>query len=202
MGLIEKVNSDTLQISKVEWKITSNGRSFLRAYSKMNEKENYEVVMTIPPPFSKELTSSCKYIKKTDMVFKELFSKTQNEIKIFSPYIDASIVSFFQKIKPSVKIKIITLPSSYSGKNSIIERMKSTKDIDVRYILEKKEGAQIYQIHGKIIISDNVKIYIGSANFKETSIYYNLETGIVSNDEGLIEKYSKIFEEIFNNHAS
>ena len=65
-------------------------------------------------------------------------------------------------------------------------------------MFESKDEIQQFQIHAKIIISDDKDIYIGSANFKDTSILYNLESGIVSNDKELIRDYISIYDDIYS----
>lgn len=202
IGFIERVEKDVLRISQIHWSITNNGKSFLRIYSRLTEKDDFEVVMTIPPTFSKDLIKKHPFIKKTELAIKQLFSQAKNEIRVLSPYVDASIISFIDNVKPSVLIKIITLPSSFgAGKNTILERLKSKKNIQIKYIQEIKERTQIYQIHAKITIVDQSVIYIGSANFKDTSIYYNLESGVTFKDETLIAKYTKIYDDIYDNYA-
>ena len=202
MSFISKVGVDSLRISQIKWGITQSGKSFLKIYNKEKEIHNFGIVMTIPPPQSHTFFEKHPKIKKTEIAFKELFANAEKEIRILSPYIDASIINFFEKIQPNVSVRIITLPNQFSSKNAILERLKSKINLNVKYIKQVREGAQLYQIHAKIILVDGKFIYIGSANFKDTSIYYNLEAGLVSEDEFLIKKYGEIYDDLYENYAS
>ena len=97
-----------------------------------------------------------------------------------------------------VKVKFLTVPSKY-GKNPVLERLKQTmKNLEVKYLYEFDKEIQQFQIHAKIIISDTNSLYTGSANFKDTSILYNLESGLLVKDEKIIKESLAIYDEIYN----
>ena len=97
-----------------------------------------------------------------------------------------------------MNIQFLTVPSKY-GNNPVLERLKqSMKNIEIKYMFESKDEIQQFQIHAKIIICDESSIYLGSANFRDTSILYNLESGLVSNDEKLINEYVSIYDDIYS----
>lgn len=195
LGFIERVESNTKkQLSQTSWKITDKGNFFLSIFDTLFDNQ-FSVVMTIPPKFSFDIEKRFDYIKPTDKVFKNIVQDAESEIKILSPYIDASFISILEKADPKVLIKIITTPVKYSRVNPLLERLKTRRPISVKYLNEEEKGTQIYQLHAKIFIIDNKKLYIGSANLKETILFYNLESGILLiQTEDIIEKYSKIFD--------
>ena len=171
MSFISKVGVDSLRISQIKWGITQSGKSFLKIYNKEKEIHNFGIVMTIPPPQSHTFFEKHPKIKKTEIAFKELFANAEKEIRILSPYIDASIINFFEKIQPNVSVRIITLPNQFSSKNAILERLKSKINLNVKYIKEVREGAQLYQIHAKIILVDGKFIEVRGFKYKIPVIY-------------------------------
>ncbi len=203
MGFVEKESEKSL--SESDWRITLEGKCFLRVVEKETQESanirSNEVVMTIPYKFLDDLTKDCPSITSTKEAYYSLFSNAKSSIKILNPYIDASIVSFLEKIKDTVDIEIITVSGKFSKNNPLLERQKSIRKIGIKYLEEFKGGTQISQLHAKLIIVDSKVIYVGSANFKETSILHNLEAGILSTDEGLVKSYEKIFDLIYKNYA-
>lgn len=198
-GFIQRTGNSTL-LSSCDWEITKEGKSFIKFYNKLesDSKKINNVVMTLPPIIKKEILEKYPEINLTDGVVKELFESAEEELKILSPYIDASLINYFQGINPKVKIRFLTTLSKYGGKNSILERLKQSRDnFEIKYLHESKNNIQQFQIHAKVIIADKSKIYVGSANFTDTSMLYNLESGILSTDEQLIKSYSEIFDEIY-----
>jgi len=198
-GFIYRENPLQL-ISSCKWKLSKEGRSFLKFKEKLakESQKQYEIVMTLPPIFSEKIIKDHPEIKLTEKAMREILSEAKEEIRILSPYVDASAIDYLNKIKNNVKIRFLTVPSKY-GKNAILERLKQTKpNLEVKYLFESRDNVQQFQIHAKIIISDKKKIYIGSANFRDTSILYNLEGGIILTNHEFIKEYISIFEDIYN----
>jgi len=195
LGFIARDDSKPQKhLSQAFWKVTDKGNFFLQVFDSLVGEE-FSVVMTIPPKFSNEIQKRFNFVKQTEKVFKEIVGDSTKEIKIFSPYIDATLISVLEKVKPNVSIKIVTVPVKYAhGQNPLIERLKTQKKISVKYLNEEENGTQIFQLHAKVFIIDSKKMYIGSANIKETSIFYNLETGLLVQNEDVIKKYEEIFD--------
>lgn len=175
------------------WKITDTGRFFFKTVE--DEEEDFNIVMTIPPKFSKEVSETFPYIKSTKKIFTKLIKDSTSDIRIFMPYVDASFVSLLEGVDPKVSLKIITSFTKYgSGRNAILERLKSKRNMSIKYLGGSDGDLQLFQLHAKIFISDNKRMYIGSANLKETSIFYNLESGLLTYDLDIIDKYILIFD--------
>lgn len=199
IGFIGREGADSL-ISSCNWRITKQGDSFLQFKKTAIDNQNklYKIVMTLPPIFKKSILEKHPEIELTELCIRELFSRANKEIKILSPYVDASVINYLKDVKPYVNIKFLTVPSKY-GKNPILERLKQTmKNLEIKYLYQFDKEIQQFQIHAKIIISDINSMYIGSANFKDTSILYNLESGLLIKDEKMIKEHSAVYDEIYN----
>lgn len=186
-------------ISSCKWGLTEEGRAFLKFKQIIDKQkeESYKIVMTLPPKFRDLILNKHKNILLTDKSIKDLFSNSKNELRVLSPYVDASVINYLKDVAQTVKIQFLTVPSKY-GNNPILERLKqSMKNLEIKYMFESKNEIQQFQIHAKVIISDDKEIYIGSANFKDTSMLYNLESGIISNDKKLIREYISIYDDIY-----
>jgi DNA-binding HxlR family transcriptional regulator len=199
IGFIKR-EGDSKLISSCNWGLTEEGKSFLK-FNKLVESQkesNYKIILTLPPKFKEYILNKHKNIILTEDAIKETFSNSKETLRILSPYVDASVIDYLKIIDHNVKIQFLTVPSRY-GNNPVLERLKqSMKNLEVKYMFESKDEIQQFQIHAKVIISDDKSIYIGSANFRDTSILYNLESGIISNDEGLIQEYISIYDDIYS----
>lgn len=199
IGFVERENGSEL-ISESRWRRKKEGNLFLRIWERQKELEPKKedlVVMTLPNKLKDTMIEEFGYIKETNKTFKSMLKEANQEIKILSPYIDASIVSLLSGVKNNVNINIITTATKYTKTNPILERLKSlNKRIDIKYLNEFQGETQMFQLHAKIILIDSSKIYLGSANLKETSLFHNLESGIVLHEKILISKYGEIFNRL------
>ena len=199
IGFIKREGESKL-ISSCKWTVTTEGISFLK-FKQIVEKgkqEPHKIVMTLPPKFKELILNKHKNITLTEESIRELFSRAKTRLRILSPYVDASVIDYLRCVNENVKIQFLTVPSKY-GNNPVLERLKqSMKNLEIKYLFESKNEIQQFQIHAKIIIGDEDSMYLGSANFRDTSILYNLESGIVSNDEKLIRDYVSIYDDIYS----
>lgn len=198
-GFIKREGESKL-ISSCKWAVTREGNSFLKfkQIAEKGKQDPHKIVMTLPPKFKELILSKHKNIMLTDESIRELFSQAKIKLRILSPYVDASVIDYLRCVNKNVKVKFLTAPSRY-GNNPILERLKqSMENLEIKYLFESKNEIQQFQIHAKVIIADEDNIYLGSANFRDTSILYNLESGIVSNDEKLIRDYISIYDDIYS----
>lgn len=79
----------------------------------------------------------------------------------------------------------------------VLERLSTTKPLAVRYLHEKQARAQMFQLHAKMILVDQAAAYVGSANFTDTSLHYNLELGLHVEDPAILARLHTIFDYIF-----
>jgi len=211
LGFLENEVMDEMSpITSSKWRTTKEGTSFLRLikkkrldFRKSEKDEEKAVVMSIPMEFKNEFLKDHKEVRLTQEVLKTLVIEAQKEIKIMSPFIDATITSLLSDLKKDVNVKIITTAKTDEKdkiiKNYILTRLeKQNENIEVKYIKKSEEGTQLYQIHAKMIISDDKLCYVGSANIIETSIFHNLELGLLISDPYLIDLLSDIFDNFFS----
>lgn len=195
-GLIKREGTED-KISSCKWFITSEGKSFIKLNETYSKIKNYEVILTLPPPFKKSILEKHPNVVLTDEAIKKMLIEAKEKIRILSPYVDASVIDYMKAIQKDVKINFLTTLTPY-GKNTILERLKQDKEfLEVKYITEKSGNIQKFQTHAKIMIIDNSKVYVGSANFKDTSMLYNLEAGIILSQPEIVNEYVSIFDDIY-----
>jgi phosphatidylserine/phosphatidylglycerophosphate/cardiolipin synthase-like enzyme len=97
-----------------------------------------------------------------------------------------------------VPIQVVTSLRDNKQKSCpVLERFSTTKPCAVRYLREVQGKVQMYQLHAKMILADDVMAYIGSANFTDTSLHYNFEMGICTQDRALIARLHALFDYVF-----
>jgi hypothetical protein len=216
MGFLERAILNELSpLTEAKWRVTKEGRAFKRfMHSKISlypkGAENLilqfpNIVMTIPAPYAKTFLNDHPQVAITAEMFKQLFSQAKKRIEIFSPYIDASYSTLHQFISHGVDVKIVTTPYvDQSGKehpNAAVERLFQNINQNVHYIRNATDEIQLFQIHSKLIIIDDIAAYVGSANLKETSLYHNLEIGVLIQTSEQINLLSDIFNDIYSNYS-
>jgi phosphatidylserine/phosphatidylglycerophosphate/cardiolipin synthase-like enzyme len=158
------------------------------------EKESIKLVMTTPPSASETFEKRMPRVAPTHEVFTELFSSARKEVRIFSPYVDPTFTSLLQMCKAPVWIVTTARDGRPPRSNPVLERCAASRDVVVRYVVERRNGAQLFQMHAKMIIADGRVAYIGSANLTDTSIHYNLEMGVWVQDRDMVSKLSRVFD--------
>lgn len=203
MGLIreERMSEEPYAILGSGWKITREGRTFLKFIK--THRDSFSGVAQSIRPFSLVLTyprseklipgDTLERLSRIGIYFqdllRELFRSAQEEILITSPYIEQVILPFIEHTNKNVKIRIIT-----NERNALLERLTKRDNVKV-FLLQKKKGdRQLYQIHSKFICVDGRYCIVGSMNLNERSMYYNFETGIFIEDKNLGDHLRRLFE--------
>lgn len=158
-------------------------------------------VLTVPPHLKDSYGLTAISAASTDEALKDLFRRAHKEIRIFSPYIDATFLNLIQDA--SVPIKVITTPHRHRTfkPNPVLERLTTQHDLQVRYIAENRKGAHMFQLHAKMILCDRAAAYVGSANLTDTSVYYNIELGLLVADSPTLAHLDQLFTFLFYNVA-
>jgi hypothetical protein len=155
-----------------------------------------EPVVSIPSPLRGPLNARIPGLLTTDQVFRRLLETAQRSLKIFSPYVDNCFTGMAQDAR--VPIQIVTSLRDAKAKSSpVLERFATTRPLAVRYLREMQGKVQMYQVHAKMILADDTMAYIGSANFTDTSLHYNFEMGICTQDRALIARLHALFDYVF-----
>ncbi len=181
-----------------ESEIIKSGIKSLSTY-----KEEVYPVFELPPHIIRQL--NVDFIRQKEL-FRNLISGAKKEIKITSPFMDETglanyIYELIEKCKNGVKIKILT--RNDESRKRVINLLKSTLSkinpdlVEIRSYHETDEFGVTESIHSKMIIVDDIEVYIGSGEIRKNSIFGVLcEAGIYI--KGPIAKiYSKFFDVIW-----
>ena len=155
------------------------------------------LVVSLPVPLREPIGARAPGLLTTAAAFRRLMEGAKRSLKIFSPYVDPTFTGFAQTAQAPIQI-VTTLRESRMKSSPVLERCATTRPLSVRYLHEKQARAQMFQLHAKMILADSDAAYIGSANFTDTSLHYNFELGVYTEDPRTIAKLHSIFDYIFN----
>ena len=136
-----------------------------------------------------------------------LISNAKESILILNPFFDSVGV---ERISPYLKaaigkgidVKIITGRHSNADEegplHDLISQIKNSKNqkIEVRNFYGT-QGSVTYSIHAKLMIFDQKRAYLGSANLTQRSLSANIEMGVIISDskiKALVGAFQKIWE--------
>jgi hypothetical protein len=166
-----------------------------------SESPRGSIVLSMPPALRDGLVERVPSIDDTRAAFERLFRSAKRTLKIFAPYVDPTFTGLVHGV--SAKIRMVTTVAS--GRpvrpNPVLERCSTTRDLVVRYLNERRDRALMYQMHAKLILADDARAYVGSANLTDTSIHYNLELGLTLEDPASIAVLGRLFDYVFDHVA-
>lgn len=154
------------------------------------------LVLSTPVPLRGPLELRAPGIQATADVFRRLLETARMSIKIFSPYVDPTFTALVEVARAPIQV-VTTLRESRMKSSPVLERLATTRPLAVRYLHEKHAKAQMFQLHAKMILVDSSIAYIGSANFTDTSLHYNLELGVTIEDPPALAKLHAVFDYVF-----
>ncbi len=156
-----------------------------------------EIVASIPPALRGELGGEVP-ITPTYDAFLRLFSSATRCLKLFVPYVDPSFTALVAHCRAPVRV-LTTVPDGRGVRTSpVLERCATVRDLQVRYLNERRSKSLIYQVHAKLIIADGARAYVGSANMTDTSIHYNLELGVWLRDAEIVGRLERLFDRMYD----
>jgi len=156
-----------------------------------------ELVLSLPSVLRGPVEARLPGVPSTDLVFRRLLESAQKSIKIFSPYVDNSFTGMAQAAKVPIQV-VTTLREAKMKSSPVLERFATTRPLAVRYLCEKQGRSQMYQLHAKMVLADATMAYVGSANFTDTSLHYNFELGLYTEDRDLIARLHALFDYVFD----
>ena len=156
-----------------------------------------DTVLSLPSVLRGPVEARLPGVLTTDHVFRKLLETARTSIKIFSPYVDNSFTGMAQAARVPIQI-VTTLREAKMKSSPVLERFATTRPLAVRYLCEKQGNAQMYQLHAKMILADATMAYVGSANFTDTSLHYNFELGLYTEDRDLIARLHALFDYVFD----
>ena len=138
------------------------------------------LVLSVPPKHRQALAERCACLS-TFEALSALLAGARRSVHIFSPYVDPTFTSLAHAVAPSVPVRVVsTAREGRAGRpNAVLERCAQDRDLQVRYLVERRHNAQMFQMHAKLVAVDGSAAYVGSANLTDTSVHYNLELGIL-----------------------
>lgn len=155
------------------------------------------LVLSLPVPLREPLDERVPGLNATAEVFRQMIESARTSIKIFSPYVDPTFTSLAQAARAPIQV-VTTLREARMKSSPVLERFATTRPLAVRYLHEKHAKSQMFQLHAKMILADSTMAYIGSANFTDTSLHYNFELGVTTEDPETIARLHAIFDYVFD----
>jgi phosphatidylserine/phosphatidylglycerophosphate/cardiolipin synthase-like enzyme len=160
------------------------------------ERSLIEPVVSLPSPLRGPVNARIPGLLDSDQVFRRLLEAAKKSLKIFSPYVDNSFTGMAQDARVPIQV-VTSLRDNKQKSCPVLERFASTRPLAVRYLREVQGKVQMYQLHAKTILADDALAYIGSANFTDTSLHYNFELGLLTEDRAVITRLHAIFDYVF-----
>lgn len=161
------------------------------------EPRSADLVLSLPSVLRGPVEARLPGVLTTDHVFRRLLETARKSIKIFSPYVDNSFTGMAQTAKVHIQV-VTTLRDAKMKSSPVLERFATTRPLAVRYLCEKQGKSQLYQLHAKMILADGDRAYLGSANFTDTSLHYNFELGLYTEDQDVIGRLHALFDYVFD----
>lgn len=161
------------------------------------ERRAAGLVLSLPGIIRGPVEARLPGVLTTDLVFRRLLESARKSLKIFSPYVDNSFTGMAQAARVPIQV-VTTLRDAKMKSSPVLERFATARPLAVRYLCEKQGKTQMYQLHAKMILADDAMAYVGSANFTDTSLHYNFELGLYSEDREVIGRLHALFDYVFD----
>jgi len=139
---------------------------------------NMDMVTTIPP-----------YDKSLNEQVTKIIEESKTSLQIISPYIDMSLINELLTMKNNgVIIKLITRPrNEFKGKAT----KEAFKQLQENMKNNHKTNSNV---HSRIIISDQSRILVSSADLTHDSLRAQFNAGIITNDMHSVKKLIEYFD--------
>lgn len=177
------------------WKM-EKGREDAEERADRSGGEGLGIVMSVPHEHRESFFPRAPSVKLTYDVLSGLLRSARKEIRIFSPYIDATFTGL--ALQTEVPIRVITTLRDRKQKAlGVVERCATSRNLTVRYIHQRKEESHLYQLHAKMVLADDEAGYVGSANLTDASIHYNFELGFLIRGAERVRPLRAIFDYLY-----
>ena len=168
--------------------------SFSR-FRKVTRDATARAIVISAPPAHRALLANRSGVSRTFAALMSLLAEARRSVHVFSPYVDPTFTALLHSVDPTVAIRVVT--TARDGRmrrpSAVLERCSQDRDLKVRYVVEHRHKAQMFQMHAKLVSVDGVAAYLGSANLTDTSIHYNLELGIVTRVPEELKQLERLF---------
>lgn len=154
-----------------------------------------QIVMTVPVDFRHGLRTRVPHLVFTYDALAAAMDRAKKCVKIFCPYVDPTFTALIQNVR--CPVRVVSTVAEGCGANPVLERCSAFKDVVVRYVLEKRGKTRMFQMHAKMVLVDGELAYVGSANLTDTSVHYNLELGILTEEPEMVAALERTFDFFF-----
>lgn len=155
-----------------------------------------QIVMTIPVDFRHGIRTRVPQLTFTFDALASAMDRAKKCVKIFCPYVDPTFTGLIQNVR--CPVRVVSAVTEGYGASPVLERCTAFKDLVVRYLIEKRGKTQLFQMHAKMVLVDGEVAYVGSANLTDTSVHYNLELGILTEDPEIVAVLERTFDFFFD----
>ena len=155
------------------------------------------IVVSVPPDHQEAFTCRIPGLRLTYDVLSSLFREAKKEVLVFSPFIDASFTNLAMMTEAPIRV-LTTVRDRKTRSLGVVERISRSRNVQVRYIHQKKNDAHLYQLHAKMILVDRGSGYVGSANLTDAGLHYNFELGFRIASPAHVAQLVKIFDYLFD----
>ena len=171
------------------------------------EQTNTQLVATLPPDAPSWL-SNC--VDHTGLGLRHLAVQAQESLCIAAPYLDPeeTVIEDIAAL-PSQGVSVQLLTREATGDDADQEQRESLEQLAAKIPTTEKNafvardlystdsiGRQRTAVHAKVIVVDDSRAYVGSANFTQTGLDSNFELGVLV-DGPLVDDIVTLFDEIF-----
>lgn len=182
------------------------------AFSPSEHGTDVRVVATLPDEVNVETDL---LVNETNISLRKLVMSANSSVRIANPYFDPSqriIQDLAALPKRGVHTKILTREAGAESisdqKLEVLTALVRNLDnseleyIDVRdYYRLNEAGNQIGAIHAKMVIVDEEKCYLGSANLTALNLQGNFEIGVLLTGD-IVSTLTEVFDAVFENADS
>jgi phosphatidylserine/phosphatidylglycerophosphate/cardiolipin synthase-like enzyme len=139
---------------------------------------NWELVATVPPTLGRSLRP---VLRRTAAVLLERFEQARKRVILAAPFMDAKGVGFLSDAvvdagRRGITIQIITTDSSADALNPLRCRWKDATGSLHLSLLRTPDSP--LGSHAKVVVTDDSRAYIGSANLTSAGLSRHLELGV------------------------
>jgi phosphatidylserine/phosphatidylglycerophosphate/cardiolipin synthase-like enzyme len=156
-----------------------------------------QVVVSMPDGIKPTMHEKAPGIGETRPVFEEILLSARRIVRVFSPFVDSTFSALVQGVKVPIQVVTTEVEGKHGPHNAVLRRLSDLRNLAVKYLKHKDGHAHLYQLHAKVILADEARAYIGSANMNDTSVNYNIELGLVTEDPAVTSTIAKVFDYVF-----
>lgn len=148
------------------------------SFTAIPQPPTWDLVATVPATLARSVRP---VVRRTAAVLLELFEQTRRYVIMTAPFIDTSGIRFFADAaadagQRGVTVHILTTESSAGLAEPLVRRWADMDGTLVLSVLRTPDS--VMGSHAKVVVSDDRRAYIGSANITSGGLSRHLELGV------------------------